>query len=101
MTFVIGGGGPTGVDLAGSLAELIRDVLRKDYPMLSVEQARVVLVESHDAILRTFPPSLQRKGQRRLERMGVEIKLGAKVAAAGDDRVTFKDGTRLRASTVV
>ena len=101
LTLVIVGGGPTGVELAGAFAELIRHVLRKDYPMLDVAQARVLLVEASDRILASFPERLQRSARKRLEKMGVEIKLGTAVAAVDGDTVTFKDGTQLNSSTVV
>jgi NADH dehydrogenase len=101
LTLVIVGGGPTGVELAGAFAELIRHVLRKDYPMLNVAQARVLLVEAGDRILASFPERLQRSARKRLEKMGVEIKLGAAVAAVDGDTVTFKDGTQLSSNTVV
>jgi NADH dehydrogenase len=101
LTLVIVGGGPTGVELAGAFAELIRHVLRKDYPMLNVAQARVLLVEASDRILASFPEHLQRSARKRLEKMGVEIKLGTAVAAVAGDMVTFKDGTQINSSTVV
>ncbi|HEY3232671.1 MAG TPA: NAD(P)/FAD-dependent oxidoreductase [Roseiflexaceae bacterium] len=101
LTLVIVGGGPTGVELAGAFAELIRHVLRKDYPMLDVSRARVLLVEASDRILASFPASLQRSARRRLERMGVEVKLNTAVTSVDDDLVVFKDGTRLEAGTVV
>src|SRR5215216_1354260 len=72
LTFVIVGGGPTGVELAGAFAELIRHVLRKDYPMLDIGLARVILVEAGDRVLASFPPKLQRSALRRLQKMGVE-----------------------------
>jgi NADH:quinone reductase (non-electrogenic) len=101
LTLVIVGGGPTGVELAGAFAELIRHVLRKDYPMLDVAQARVLLVEAGDRILASFPERLQRSARKRLEKMGVEVKLSTAVAAVDGDTVTFKDGTQLNSNTVV
>jgi NADH dehydrogenase len=101
LTFVIVGGGPTGVELAGAFAELIRHVLRKDYPMLDVAQARVLLVEATDRVLASFPASLQRNALQRLHRMGVEVRLNSAVAAVEDRRVVFKDGSALETSTVV
>jgi len=101
LTFVIVGGGPTGVELSGAFAELIRHVLRKDYPMLDMSQARVLLVEAGDRILVSFPERLQRSARKRLEKMGVEVKLHTAVAAVEDDHVRFKDGTSLASSTVV
>jgi len=101
LTLVIVGGGPTGVELAGAFAELIRHVLRKDYPMLDFAQARVLLVEADDRILGSFPEWLQHSARKRLEKMGVEVKLRAAVAAVDSDTVTFKDGTQINSSTVV
>jgi NADH dehydrogenase len=101
LTFVIVGGGPTGVELAGAFAELIRHVLRKDYPMLDVSEARVLLVEASDRILASFPERLQRKARQRLEKMGVEVKLRTAVAAVDEGAATFKDGTTLDTYTVV
>src|SRR5262249_14692839 len=73
MTFVVVGGGPTGVELAGAFVELIRHVLRKDYPALDVDQARVVLVEATERILASFPQGLQNSALKRLHKMGVEV----------------------------
>jgi NADH dehydrogenase len=101
LTLVIVGGGPTGVELSGAFAELIRHVLRKDYPMLDVAQARVLLIEASDRILASFPERLQRSARKRLEKMGVEVKLRTAVAAVDGDTVTFKDGTQINSSTVV
>lgn len=101
LTFVIVGGGPTGVELAGAFAELIRHVLRKDYPMLNVAQARVLLVEAGEHILASFPVHLQRRALARLRKMGVEVRFSTAVASVDHDQVAFKDGSSLAASTVV
>lgn len=101
LTFVVIGGGPTGVELSGAFAELISHVMRKDYPMLDVAQARVVLVEAQPQILSTFPENLQRSALKRLKKMGVQPQLGMAVASVENDTVTFKDGSYLEASTVV
>ena len=101
LTFVIVGGGPTGVELAGAFVELIRHVLRKDYPMLDVSQARVILVEAGSRVLASFPTGLQRSALKRLKKMGVEVRLGSAVASVSGDEVVFKDGERLSAKTVV
>lgn len=68
LTFAVVGGGPTGVELAGAFVELIRHVMRKDYPMLDVHQAHVALIEATDRVLATFPESLQRAAADRLRR---------------------------------
>jgi NADH:ubiquinone reductase (H+-translocating) len=101
MTLVVIGGGPTGVELAGAFVELVRYVLRHDYPMLDVSQARVVLVEATDRVLAAFPESLQQEALRRLNRMGVEVKLNTAVANVDGTHVHFKDGSTIEASTVV
>ena len=101
MTLVVIGGGPTGVELAGAFVELIRHVLRRDYPMLDVSLARVVLVEASDRILAAFPERLQNHAVRRLQRMGVEVRLNTAVADVVGEEVHFRDGTSLQASTVV
>jgi NADH dehydrogenase len=101
MTLAIVGGGPTGVELAGAFVELFRHVLRKDYPMLDISQARVVLIEANDTILATFPEKLRRRAQQRLERMGVEVRLNSAVAAVNGKELRFKDGTGMSVGTVV
>ncbi len=101
LTFVVVGGGPTGVELAGAFSELIRHVMRKDYPMLDVNQAHVMLVEATDRILATFPESLQHAALQRLERMGVDVRRNVPVADARPGALLFKDGTELAAETVV
>jgi NADH dehydrogenase len=69
--------------------------------MLDISQARVLLVEASDRILASFPERLQRSARKRLEKMGVEVKLRAAVATVGESSVTFKDGTALDSDTVV
>lgn len=101
LTFAVVGGGPTGVELAGAFTELIRHVIRHDYPMLDVQQARVVLIEATGHILTSFPESLQRAALQRLQRMGVEVRLNAPVADADPHGLNFRDGSRLDAETIV
>jgi NADH:ubiquinone reductase (H+-translocating) len=79
MTFVVVGAGPTGVELAGQIAELARTTLRRDYRRIDPAEARVVLLDAAPTILGPFPESLQRRAARHLERIGVEIHLGAMV----------------------
>jgi NADH dehydrogenase len=101
LTFVVVGGGPTGVELAGALADLIRQTLRKDYPSLDVSQARVVLVEASDCILKTFPAELRAEARQRLEKMGVEVRVNTGVRQAAGNIVTFQNDATLPAHTVV
>lgn len=101
MTLVVVGGGPTGVELAGAFIELINHVLVRDYPMLDISEARVVLVEAGDKVLAAFPKNLQSHALSRLRSMGVDIRLHASVASVEDGKVTFADGSSLDAGVVV
>ena len=101
LTIVISGGGPTGVELAGGLAELFASVFRKDYPNLDVRRARIVLVEMADRLLGTFAPRLSKKAYRSLTRRGVEVVLGVGVDKVEADAVHLRDGTRIPADTLV
>ena len=82
LTFVVVGGGPTGVELAGALIELIHRVLRKDFPRVAVDRARVVLVEATDHLLGGFARASQRNADETLRCRGVEVRLGEKVVGA-------------------
>jgi len=101
LTFVVIGGGPTGVEMAGALSELIRFVLRKDYAMLDVLQARVILIEAAGSVLANFPENLRRKAQRRLEGMGVELRLNAPVDDVEKGLVRLKGGAQIASNTVI
>ena len=100
MTFVIVGGGPTGVEFSGALAELTRNVLSKDFPRLPVKKTRIILVQSGDSLLEMFPPRLRTYALRRLRRMGVEVRFKSRVTDATAEKVVFKDGTELPSHTV-
>lgn len=101
LDVVVCGGGPTGVEMAGGLAELYRRVLAKDFPHLPVRQARITLVELADRLLTPFAARSSARAQQSLTRMGVEVRVGASVAAVDERGVTLGDGTRLPAHTVV
>lgn len=101
MTFVIIGGGPTGVELSGAFSELINHVLHKDYPMLDIKQARVVLVEATDKILAAFPDSLQAAAKKRLKEMNVELMMNSPVESVNAGCITFKGGDTLQAGAIV
>lgn len=92
MTFVVVGGGPTGVELAGAFAELSARVLRWDFRGIDPSQARIVLVEAGDRILAPFPERLRGYAVKRLERLGVEVRLGEKVLAVTPGRVETSSG---------
>lgn len=101
MTIAVIGAGPTGVEMAGALTELIHHPLAKDFPMLDLKQARVVLIEAMGNILAPFAPGLQRKASSKLARMGVKVKLNAPVDKVEHNTVYFKDGTTLDTGTVI
>ena len=101
LTFAIVGGGPTGVEMAGALSELIRHVLKKDYPKLELGEVRVMLLEAADSLLGTFDPSLREAARRSLEKKGVEVTLKAKVAEVSDNAIRLAGGEEISANTVV
>lgn len=101
LTFVVIGGGPTGVEMAGAFAELARHVLARDFRAIDPLATRVVLIEAGAHILTAFPNSLGNKAEKQLETLGVEVHTGAPVAHIDEGGVAFKDGTRLSASMVV
>ena len=100
MTFVVVGGGPTGMEFAGALVELVHFVLAKDYPDLSTHAARVVLVEATDTLLSSMPEKLRRYTLAKLRSMSVEVLLNARVVDAGPDRVVMHDGAVIPAHTL-
>lgn len=101
LTFVVVGGGPTGVEMAGALAELVAMVFRRDFPKLDVGQAKVVLVEAREALLAPFKPGSQRHAAQSLRARRVEVRLGDTVAEVGERHVRFGSGEVLPVQTVV
>ena len=100
MTTVVVGGGPTGVELAGSFAELARTVLYRDFDHIDPRQARILLVEGSPLILSSFPPDLSASALRQLTGLGVEVKLNTRVTAIRAGEVEL-DGVPLRAGNLV
>lgn len=101
LNIVIAGGGPTGVELAGGMAELIDNVLRRDFPGLDVDRARIVLIEATERILGTFHTSSADHARRSLERLGVEVLTGTAVAAVTATGVDLADGTHIATETMI
>lgn len=101
LTFVIVGGGPTGVEMAGAISELIRLVLLKDYRRLAPREVRVVLLEALNAILPSYPESLQEATMKILRSKGVEVKPGARVEDFDGQRVTLEGGEVIPAHTLL
>src|SRR5215813_9915856 len=100
LTFVLVGGGPTGVEMAGALAELRRYTLKSDFRRIDPQQARIILAEASPRILATFPEKLARKAQARLERVGVEVRTGQAVKAIDEAYVVIGD-ERIPCRTVI
>ncbi len=99
LTFVIVGGGPTGVELAGMLPIITRHALPGDFRRIDPSQARVILVEGGPRVLATFPEDLSEHAKRDLEELGVEVRTGAIVTRVGDGFVDIGD-ERIEANTV-
>ena len=100
LNFVVVGGGPTGVELAGAIAELARRALARDFARIDPRDARIVLVEGSDRVLTSFPPTLSAKAQAQLESLGVEVRTGRTVTAVDADGATA-GGERIEAATVI
>jgi NADH dehydrogenase len=94
MTFVIVGGGPTGAELAGALAEIARDTLRRDFRNIDPSQARIILVEGTDRVLPVYPPKLSEAARKMIERLGVIVRTGAMVTDVKKESVTVREGDR-------
>ncbi len=105
MTFVVVGGGPTGVEMAGQIAELARDTLRRDFRTIDPRRAKVLLIETGDRLLATFPRSLSAKATRSLARLGVSPLLDQAVIDIDADGVTVSapggSVTKIPTSTVI
>jgi len=88
MTFLVIGGGPTGVELAGALGEIAHDTLKRDFRAIRPGEARIILVEAMDRILPPYPPGQSRSAQRQLERLGVEVRTKTRVVDIDERSVT-------------
>lgn len=95
MTFVVVGGGATGVELAGALAELANHTLRYDFRAIQTNKSRVLLLEGQDRVLTAFPPELSARALLALERLGVTVRLGTVVTDIQPGRVTLKTGDQV------
>jgi NADH dehydrogenase len=101
LNIVVVGGGPTGVETAGAIAELYRADLAKDYPTLPQDQARVILVEAGPELFSMFKPKLRMYATKALADRTVEVMTGAMVASVSPTRVTLKSGEEIKAHTLV
>jgi NADH dehydrogenase FAD-containing subunit len=101
LTFAVIGGGPTGVELAGALAELARKALARDFHAIDPASARIVLIEAGPRILAAFPERLSAYSKRTLEKLGVEVMTETTVSDCAADGVTLSGGERLPAANVL
>jgi len=100
LTFVIIGGGPTGVELAGALAEIARQSLREDFRAIQPESARIILLEGGPSVLGTFPEPLQRAARESLARLGVEVRTGSLVTGVDVEGVVWRRASTEASATV-
>jgi NADH dehydrogenase len=101
LTFVVVGGGPTGVELAGAIAELAQKVIVRDFRNIDASSARVMLVEAGDRLLAAFPPCLAAKAHRQLEGLGVDVLTSASVVRCDDTGVALSDGREIGSRCVL
>lgn len=101
LTFCIVGGGPTGVELAGAIAEIARHTVSQDFRTFDPRQARVILLERGDRILEAYPPDLSAKAVRALEHIGVEVQTSKGATDVKFDRVILGDGESIPAYTTL
>jgi NADH:ubiquinone reductase (H+-translocating) len=101
LTFVVVGAGPTGVETAGALAELITHVMTKDYPAMDLKDVRVILLEATGNVMATYPPELRKATMKLLENKGVEILLDTRLTDYNGQTITLADGKQIDTSTLI
>lgn len=101
LTFIVVGGGPTGVEMAGALSELIRLVLVKDYPRLNIKDVRILLLEATDKLLAAMPERLREAAAKTLWRKWIEVRFSAQVADYDGKQLRLKSGEIIPAQTVI
>ncbi len=101
LTFVIVGGGATGVETAGALADLVHRIVPVDYPQLDVRHARIILAEAAPKLLGHMSSRMADVALRELRKMGVEVKLNNAAKTVDPEHVTFSDGTTISAQTII
>jgi NADH dehydrogenase len=101
LTFVVVGGGPTGVETAGALAELVYDIMPHRHQRLATAGARIILIDLGHVVLGPFSADAHTYAAKQLQRRGVQIRLGTSATEIGPDHLTLNDGTRIKTHLVV
>jgi len=101
LTFVVVGGGPTGVETAGALAELITHVMTKDYPAMDLRESHVLLLEATGSVMTAYPDELRKSTMKLLQGKNVEILLNSRLTDYNGQRITLADGTCIDAYTLI
>lgn len=101
LNFVIVGGGPSGVEMAGALAEIRKTIVKHEYREMHNERMQIHLVDTNEAVLANFSPKAQRLALKYLKQLGVEVKLGVLVTDFDGSTITFKDGSTMKSNTVI
>ncbi len=101
LTFVLIGGGPTGVEMAGAISEIARRTMTRDFRRIDPAKAKVIVIEGSPHILGAYPPDLSDNGKRQLEQIGVEVRQGVSVTNVTSDGVEIKGGEFIPARTVI
>jgi NADH dehydrogenase len=101
LTFIIVGGGPTGVEMAGAMAEVARQTLAADFRHIDPRTSRILLLEAGPRLLPAFPEDLARYAHGALEHMGVEVRTSTRVTDCNGDGISLEDGQRIEAGTII
>jgi NADH dehydrogenase len=101
LRFVIAGGGPTGVEMAGAFAELIDHVMQKDFPDIDFDNVEIYLVEAFDTLLAGFPGELQQAALTKLEQKGVVVQLGARLEGYDGEQIRLSEGRTIRSRSLI
>jgi NADH:ubiquinone reductase (H+-translocating) len=101
LTFVVAGAGPTGVETAGALAELITHVIAKDYPHMDLKEVHVTLLEAGSSVMPSYPDELRKATHNLLQKKNVEIMVNAKLADYNGEQITLSNGRQIPTRTLI